>query len=120
LLAIPFSNSPSAISYQPFIFPLQQSPSSTFPSKASHIQKAKSPKTKSKSKEQQPRVLLQSVFYISGKQGSGAIPLGEERDIVIRGTCNTSLNINYLEKAAEFIICFPQISLRKTRSRKRN
>jgi hypothetical protein len=74
-------------SLQQFIFPLQQSLSSNFPSarkklhqKTSHIQKASiHPKSLTFS--------FSKSFISSGKQGGGAMVLGVGRDIVTRETC---------------------------------
>jgi hypothetical protein len=84
----------SAILLQPFIFPF--SASSLFPSKASHIQKAKSPKPKS---QKWFAASFSESFTPSGKQGDGA--LRDRHDIVTRETCvPTSLKVNNLGKAA--------------------
>jgi hypothetical protein len=133
------SNSPLAIPLQQFfslqqsslqfVFPLQQSSSTTFPSvihfpfsipfpfgnpfpsailfpsKSLPHQKAKSQKPQAKAPKAKAKASFSESFIFSGKQ-SGAAVLQERRDIVTGETCiPSSLNINNLGEEA--VLYFP-------------
>jgi hypothetical protein len=88
-------------SLQQFIFPLQQSPSSNFPS-------AKPPAIKKPPPSKSLKSSFSKYFISSGKQGAKV--LGEGPDIVTRETCTpTSLNVNNLGNAA--VLHFASCSL---------